>query len=249
MAVFTLQRVLFWRKVAKWPTYYTTTSSTLLEREREREFPRDVLSVFSCLAIYFGRRIKNRRVKKATGRTNGSCLSLSTPICCAPPFFYFTFLSLSLSMSFGRERGLWVKMFPSLFSSSSGITEARNSQLWIVLLKKKKFKNVVLGIFFFCVPPLDGASSIEEEEIRSMKMSPMRKWTETSVLSLLHYLVYVCVYSVYIRSWLLPKKLIYSHTHKTGQIGVGSFPTEKKPMRVSLNEWKSRIVCLPFGGE
>jgi hypothetical protein len=28
---------------------------------------------------------------------------------------------------------------------------------------------------FFCVPPLDGASSIEEEEIRSMKMSPMRK--------------------------------------------------------------------------
>ena len=144
-------------------------------------------------------------------------------------------------MSFGRESGLWVKMFPSLFSSSSGITEARNSQLWIVPLKKKILKCCV-GIFFFCVPPLDGASSIEEKEIRSMKMSPMRKWTETSVLSLLHYLVYVCVYSVYIRSWLLPKKLIYSHTHKTGQIGVGSFPTEKT--YASLSQWMKKQNCV-----
>ena len=140
VAVFTLQRVLFWRIAPIWPTYYTTTS-TLLEREREREFPRDVLSVFSSLAIYFGRRIINRRVKKRPDeRTEVAFLSphSSAPSAPVPPSFFLLYFSLSLSQWALAERGLSVKMFPSLFSSSSGITEARNSQLWIVPLKKLK---------------------------------------------------------------------------------------------------------------
>ena len=108
VAVFTLQRVLFWRIAPIWPTYYTTTS-TLLERERERErISKGCSLCFQLPRDLFWSPYHKSTGKKATGRTNGSCLSLSTLICsfcsCAPLLFFTLLFSLSLSMSFGRER-------------------------------------------------------------------------------------------------------------------------------------------------